>query len=188
MSDPADKRDNMHKTRTAAATVIGAGIAIVVPLSAATASRPAVSGTVHVTEIYDFQGPGVATEGVTNLVGHDIVTGVIGDNGRATTPTAGSTTETLHLRKGTVTADAKNFLTGAAPKYPGGASSCSEAGTYTSGKVKFVRGTGAYAGIRGTLTYVGSYAVTGVITNGTCSFDKATSVIEVFRGTGKVAF
>jgi hypothetical protein len=180
----------MHKTRVAAGTALATAIAIGAPLSSAgaTVSPHKVSGTVYVTEIYDFQGPGVATEGVTNLVGHDVVTGVIGDNGRATTPTAGSTVETLHLTKGTVIADAKAFFTGAAPKYPGGASSCSEAGSYTAGKVKILRGTGAYAGITGTLTYVGSYAVTGVVTNGTCSFAKATAVIEVLKGTGKVSF
>lgn len=179
----------MHKPRIAAVTAITiAALAVPLGSAGATARASKVSGTVRVSEIYNFQGPGVVTEGVTNLVGHDVVTGVIGDHGRATTPTASSTIETLHLKKGTITADAKGFFSGAAPKYAGGASSCSEAGTYSAGKVKFLRGTGAYVGIKGTLTYVGTYAVTGVVTKGTCSFDKVSSVIEVFRGTGKVSF
>ena len=151
-----DGGDRSHRARvamvTGAAVALGAVAAAAVVAGAVAPGAPAgarITGSEHVTEIFTYLGPTISHS--HDLTGHDVWTGVLGDHGRSTTTGPTATVETLHFTRGTVRVNDKAYFDSAARIYPGGESTCSQSGTFDPGKVRVIGGTGAYAGITGTL-------------------------------------
>jgi hypothetical protein len=136
----------------------------------------------------DYYATGHLVEGSSNIVGHDVISGVVSDFGTATTPNANSTIETLHLTKGTVKVNANGFFNSKITHFHKDTTTCSESGDFAAGKVIVLSVTETYKGITGTLIYTGTFEILGTRPAGKCTFNVAKAVAEEFVGSGKVSY
>ena len=151
----------------------------------AATSAGASSGVIH---LYEISNHGPRSPGTV------VVTGAIADAGVGNATGVATGDGTLVLSKGSIkVAPSSIFISreqdlfGASVKPPG----CAVEGTIT-GPVKIVGGTGAYAGIAGTVT--ATYTVAAVLrkrSNGTCNTAhnaRPTGVAIFIKESGSVSF
>ncbi len=151
----------------------------------AATSAGAPSGSIHLDEV-STRGP--------SAPGTVVVTGAINDGGVGNATGVDTSKGTLTLSKGTIKdvpgsafISREEDLFGRAVNPPG----CALVGTIT-GPVKITGGTGAYAGITGTLN--ATYTVAAVLPklkNGTCNTHHKVRPIGVaifIKASGKVSF
>jgi hypothetical protein len=116
----------------------------------------------------------------------DIATGVIGDHG--TDRPVSNSTQKVVLSKGTFEVDAtkfnKSFRFKADPK------GCTAVGTGSARNLPISHGTGAYAGISGSISVKATIAKTGIIKNGKCQNlqSKSSAAVSSFSETGHVSY
>lgn len=139
------------------------------------AAAPSHSGTIKYFSVAINNGKSV-----------DIVTGVIGDHG--TDRPVSNSTQKVVLSKGTFEVDAtkfnKSFRFKADPK------GCTAVGTGSARNLPISHGTGAYAGISGSISVKATIAETGIIKNGKCQNlqSKSSAAVSSFSGTGHVSY
>jgi hypothetical protein len=147
--------------RTLVVAGVLAAVATAVPLvasdisAASTATKPA-AGAIHVYIVSTSLSP--------TTPNNVLITGAFSDHGT-------SQKGTMHLTKGTVTVDTSKVKAIVNPSSFGTmyAASCSFTGVATA-PATVVRGTGAYAGIHGTLTVTETIAAQGsLLKNGKCN-------------------
>jgi hypothetical protein len=179
-SGRSSHRINRVQTIVAVAALAVGVTAVPIVVSSASAAAPAkpTGGTIHVDVIDTSLSPTAP-----NKV---LITGAFSDHGTGKHGT-------FHLTKGTITANTsalKAIIN--SPKFGTFyANSCSFTGVAT-GPVAIVSGTGAYAGIHGTLTATDSQADQGsLLKNGKCNqSNNAPAVAQdvIVTASGKVSF
>ncbi len=125
--------------------------------------------------------------------GRVVLTGAIGDYGTTVEATATGTpkkagTDTLfRLSKGTILINTSSLTTGGGTTAPSTANTtnCSFVGT-VAGLVHITKGTGAYAGITGTITITGTFAAILRKKNGACG-GKPLAFYGAVQGSGTVS-
>lgn len=172
-----------RRARRAGMALVGLAVAAIVVGAAAsgawagTAPSKVSGGTLH---IY------LTNTSVTSQTTKVLVTGAFSDHGIGKQAV-------MHLSKGTITVDPSKLTAKFnAPTFGTfNVKSCSFWGTATA-SVPVVSGTGAYAGITGTLTATGTLAEQGALrNNGTCntaSNAPAVAFTEIVVASGKVSF
>jgi hypothetical protein len=116
----------------------------------------------------------------------DVVTGAIVDHG--TDKSIGETYQKVVLSKGTFEVYAKQF--NKSFKVKADKKACTVIGTGTGSNLAISHGTGAYAGITGTISIKAEFVDIGIIKNGKCQNLNTSSAAAVssFSGTGHVSY
>lgn len=170
----------INRTIAAVAALTVAAAAAPIVVSSASATAPAIkpaAGTIHINIINTSLNPAVPN--------NVLITGAFSDHGTGRHGT-------FHLTKGTITANTSTLkaITNS-PKFGTFyANSCSFIGVAT-GPIAIVSGTGAYAGIHGTLITTETEAEQGsLLSNGKCNqSNNAPAVAQdlIVTATGKVS-
>jgi hypothetical protein len=167
----------VHRVRAAVVGAVAATVVVASGVSAAsTASRPA-AGTIHVY---------IVNTSSSTAPNNVLITGAFSDHGTGKHGT-------FRLTRGTITAN--NSKLGAILTSPSFGTfyraSCSFSGV-AKGTVPIVSGTGAYAGIKGSITATATEAEQGsLLKNGKCNeSNNAPAVAQdiIITGSGKVSF
>jgi hypothetical protein len=176
---PLHRPGRLAGPATAVAVTVGVAASAI---AASTGNAAPRGGTIHVVEVGTISAPK-----------HSIViTGAFADAGTFGPPSSGGTIE-LRLSQGTITVDEsrgaakENAIFGNIGKYVD-AATCGLAITYTA-PATILSGTGAYAGIGGTVTTTTrDAAVFPRRKNGTCDVDANPSgFIDTGIGAGSVS-
>jgi hypothetical protein len=167
--------------------LIAAGLGI-----AAATSAPAIASALSASPAAVGRIQVFSTPPLSGTTGTVLITGAIGDYGKSVNinkagrPDANGTYSKLELRKGTIVADAttlnKRIQTGEHVDQ----SSCALQAS-VSAPVRIVSGTGAYAGITGTIKVTFTLAALGTTKAGQCNPGKIAAAFATVEGSGAVS-
>jgi hypothetical protein len=156
-----------------AVAAVAAGLALTGGAGAATPADH--SGAISFTSVDENNSPPL-----------DVVTGAIADHG--TDRSVGEKYQKVVLSKGTFEVDSEKF--NKSFHFTFDQKDCSARGTAHAANLPISHGTGAYAGITGSISITASFVALGVIKNGTCENIEHHSSVSVgsFSGTGHVSY
>jgi hypothetical protein len=115
---------------------------------------------------------------------YDVVTGAITDYGKDVS--IGQNAQKLILKKGTFQIDTTKLNKNI--KFTPSRAGCSSIASGSASGVPVSHGTGAYAGITGSLTIRVNFTQIGKVVNGKCKLTKETADNGVVIGTGHVSY
>jgi hypothetical protein len=166
----------MHRMLSKATVAVAAAAAATGALSGiAGAAGPSHSGTIKYLAVSTNNGKPV-----------DIVTGAISDHG--TDRSVSNTTQQIVLSQGTFEVDATKF--NKSFKFTTDPKACTSFGTASAANLPISHGTGAYAGITGSISVKATILATGIVKNGKCQNlnRKVSAEVSSFSGTGHVSY
>jgi hypothetical protein len=160
-------------TKVTVAGALVAGAAVLAVNGAAAAAPAPTSGAVQLLSTQSGHQPA-----------YDVVTGAINDYGKDVP--IGRNTHKVILKKGTFQIDATKLNKHI--KFKPSRVGCSSIASGSASALPVSHGTGAYAGITGSLTIDVRFTQIGKVVNGKCTLSKGLAYDGVVIGTGHVSY
>jgi hypothetical protein len=160
-------------TKMTVAGALLAGAAVLAVNGAAVAAPVPTSGAVQLLSTQSGHQPA-----------YDVVTGAISDYGKDVP--VGRNAQKIILKKGTFQIDTAKLNKNI--KFKPSRAGCSSIASRSASALPVSRGTGAYAGITGSLSINVRFTQIGKVVNGKCALTKEIAYNGVVIGTGHVSY